>query len=206
MLLISDGHGLWVKFKSCLPNYRFGKILNAYTRGLPMCSPQRPAAHFNCILHLGFPPQYRPCSQINIVHSVIIAAFRHITFRMNAERCANTPNTNEYEQIPTTEYNQVEDVVRPAAGAGGMNPKNRGPQEPAGGSVASRECRFCFFWSPGAKQLSPEMRDLLLHEIGLSWIRNVLRRSKPVIGDAAVEGGASAMVKEDDASSSRSVP
>ena len=41
------------------------------------------------------------------------------------------------------------------------------------------ECGFKLFWGPDAKQQSPEMPDLLLHETAVSWVRNALRRAKP---------------------------
>ena len=41
------------------------------------------------------------------------------------------------------------------------------------------ECGFKLFWGPDAKQQSPEMPDLLLHETAVSWVRNALRRMKP---------------------------
>ena len=44
---------------------------------------------------------------------------------------------------------------------------------------AVRECGFKLFWGPDAKQQSPEMPDLLLHETAVSWVRNKLRRAKP---------------------------
>ena len=44
---------------------------------------------------------------------------------------------------------------------------------------AARECGFKLFWGPDAKIQSPDMPDLLLHETAVSWLRGVLRRTKP---------------------------
>ena len=44
---------------------------------------------------------------------------------------------------------------------------------------AGDQCGFKLFWDPGAKQQSPEMPDLLLHETAASWVCNALRRIKP---------------------------
>ena len=46
---------------------------------------------------------------------------------------------------------------------------------------AVRECGFKLFWGADAKKQAPEMPDLLLHETAVSWVRNVLRRSKPEV-------------------------
>ncbi len=46
---------------------------------------------------------------------------------------------------------------------------------------AGADCHFRLFWGPDAKQQSPEMPDLLLHETAVSWIRSALWRSKPEV-------------------------
>ena len=45
--------------------------------------------------------------------------------------------------------------------------------------IAARQCGFRLFWGPDAKRQSPDMPDLLLHETAVSWVRGVLRRTKP---------------------------
>ena len=45
--------------------------------------------------------------------------------------------------------------------------------------IAARQCGFCLFWGQDAKRQSPDMPDLLLHETAVSWVRGVLRRTKP---------------------------
>ncbi len=58
-----------------------------------------------------------------------------------------------------------------------------GMYSPAGRVVAAYEnavhdCNFRLFWGANAKQQSPDMPDLLLHEAAVSWVRGVLRRTK----------------------------
>ena len=65
-----------------------------------------------------------------------------------------------------------------------MTDRGTGMYAPSGHVVAAydravADCHFRLFWGPDAKQQSPEMADLLLHETAVSWIRNALRRSKP---------------------------
>ena len=65
-----------------------------------------------------------------------------------------------------------------------MTDRGTGMYAPSGHVVSAfdhavQECRFKLFWGADAKQQSPEMPDLLLHETAVSWVRNVLRRLKP---------------------------
>ena len=46
---------------------------------------------------------------------------------------------------------------------------------------AARRCGFKLFWGADAKQQAPDMPDLLLHETAVSWLRGVLRKTKPVV-------------------------
>ena len=67
-----------------------------------------------------------------------------------------------------------------------MSDRGTGMYAPAGQVVAAydhavRECNFRTFWGPDAKKQSPDMPDLLLHETAVSWLRGVLRRTKPVV-------------------------
>ena len=65
-----------------------------------------------------------------------------------------------------------------------MSDCGTGMYAPSGHVVAAydcavRECGFKLFWGPDAKRESPDMPDLLLHETAVSWLRGVLRRTKP---------------------------
>ena len=46
---------------------------------------------------------------------------------------------------------------------------------------AAHRCGFKLFWGADAKQQAPDMPDLLLHETAVSWLRGVLRKTKPVV-------------------------
>ncbi len=67
-----------------------------------------------------------------------------------------------------------------------MTDRGTGMYAPSGHVVAAydravADCHFRLLWGPDAKQQSPEMPGLLLHEAAVSWIRNALRRSKPEV-------------------------
>ena len=65
-----------------------------------------------------------------------------------------------------------------------MSDRGTGMYAPSGHVTAAydravRDCGFKLFWGPDAKTQSPDMPDLLLHETAVSWLRGVLRRTKP---------------------------
>ena len=46
---------------------------------------------------------------------------------------------------------------------------------------ATNAAGFRLYWGPDAKQLAPDMGDMLLHETGVSWFRGRMRREKPEV-------------------------
>ena len=46
---------------------------------------------------------------------------------------------------------------------------------------AAEKAGFNLFWGPNAKQQSPDLGDVLLHETSVSWVRARLRKTKPVV-------------------------
>ena len=66
-----------------------------------------------------------------------------------------------------------------------MSDRGTGMYSPAGQVVAAydkavHESNFRLFWGPDAKKQAPDMPDMLLHETAVSWLRGVLRRTKPL--------------------------
>ncbi len=67
-----------------------------------------------------------------------------------------------------------------------MSDRGAGMFAPSGLVVAAyeqavRDCNFRLLWGADAKQQSPDMPDLLLHETAVGWLRGVLRRTKPEV-------------------------
>ena len=65
-----------------------------------------------------------------------------------------------------------------------MTDRGTGMYAPSGQAVRAFENaaamnKFRLLWGSDAKQQAPDMPDLLLHETAVSWLRNVLRRTKP---------------------------